>query len=96
MLLLLEIFLTVRAWKKGWGARALIPMALVFTMGFLLGAAQAAAGATSFTLPAAAVVLDLAAVVALGVMARRAPAHEHGRQAAEADRHVLPIAGERF
>ena len=83
MLLLLEIFLTVRAWKKGWGARALIPMALVFTVGFLLGAAQAAAGATSFTMPAAAVVFELAAVVALGVMARRAPAGEHDSRAPE-------------
>jgi hypothetical protein len=41
MLLFLEVVLTVRAWRKGWGAWALAPVgalaAVAFAMGALIG-----------------------------------------------------------
>jgi hypothetical protein len=45
MLGILEIVLTVRAWKQGWGAKALIPMATGFVVGILMVFAAAATGA---------------------------------------------------
>jgi hypothetical protein len=45
MLGILEIVLTVRAWKQGWGAKALIPMATGLAVGILMAFGAAAAGA---------------------------------------------------
>jgi hypothetical protein len=70
MILLLEIWLTIRAWKNGWGARALIPGGLAFLAGVFLGALQMATG-TRVSVGLGAIVVDLVAVVALAVMASR-------------------------
>ena len=45
MLGILEIVLTVKAWKQGWGAKALIPMATGIVVGILMAFAATAAGA---------------------------------------------------
>ena len=38
MLFIVEIILTVVAWRKGWRQRALLPMAIGVAAGFLIGA----------------------------------------------------------
>ena len=37
MLLFLEIILTIVAWNRGWKALALIPAAVIFVMGLMIG-----------------------------------------------------------
>jgi hypothetical protein len=71
LLLFLEVVLTVRAWRKGWGAWALVPVgamaAVAFTVGALLGPEVA-----NTPLP---IVLELAAFAALiGLNAAEPPA----------------------
>ncbi len=75
MLLVLEIVFTIKAWRNGWGARALIPLGLGLAV--LVGAVLVLSGAdqtdlTSLTVPFALV--DLAVTIAVTVMAFRAPA----------------------
>ena len=38
MLLFLEIWLTIKAWRSGWNAWALIPGAIMLPLAFLIGA----------------------------------------------------------
>jgi hypothetical protein len=61
MLLIVEVMLTVAAWRKGWGAWALLPLGAMLPAGFAIGAL--------FGPPVAAtplpILLDLAAIVAL-------------------------------
>lgn len=40
MLLILEIILTVTAWRKGYGALALLPLAFAIGIGFIVGSAN--------------------------------------------------------
>lgn len=73
-MLLLQIALTIAAWRNGWRMRALIPIAAALTVGFLAGGALGASGGS---LETAAPLFILGDVVCLGVliaMARRAPA----------------------
>jgi len=84
MLLLLEIALTVSAWKAGWGARALIPAAVALAFGMLLGAAT---GATEGALAGGQAVglflfLDFLLIGALAVMSRTAPSAGRNRDGA--------------
>jgi len=37
MILILEIILTIWAWNRGWKAQALIPLAVVFVIGMIIG-----------------------------------------------------------
>lgn len=37
MLLILEIILTIVAWNRGWGAKALIPIGASLVIGFAIG-----------------------------------------------------------
>jgi hypothetical protein len=39
--LILQIWLTKRAWQSGWGAAALIPVAVAYPLAFLLGLVMA-------------------------------------------------------
>jgi hypothetical protein len=74
MLLLLEIVLTVRAWKKGWGGRALIPGACALGLGILVGVAAGPTGSLTSGFLGFAVLGDLAAILALWNMAKHEPA----------------------
>lgn len=74
MLLIVEIMLTVAAWKKGWRGWALLPVAVCFATAFLLGAAAGANGASPDDFVGVGLVLDILLVIALGVMIARAPA----------------------
>ena len=68
-MLLLEIALTVAAWRRGWGMRALVPTGTAFAIGFLM----ALGGNQSGTRPLA-LVLELLLICALAHMSRTTPA----------------------
>ncbi len=70
MLLIIEIALVVAAWKKGWKALALIPVAIPLCMGMAIGAATGPSGMSEGTL-LAALPLDVLCIVVLAVMAKR-------------------------
>ena len=72
-MLLLEIILTVTAWRKGWRARALIPVGALLSLGFIIGFVVGLTGAPMPDLRPWAL-LDVLAIVVLAVMSFRAPA----------------------
>lgn len=43
MILILEIILTIWAWRKGWGVKSLIPSVVIFGLAFIMGMFIAAA-----------------------------------------------------
>lgn len=63
MLLILEIILTIVAWKRGWKSMALIPVGVVFCIGLIVGAT----GATAATI-ASLIIFDVICVIILIVM----------------------------
>jgi hypothetical protein len=67
MLLILQIALTVAAWRRGWKALALLPIALAFGAGcalpFIVGPDQAVAMAEKLLF------VDLGVTAVLGLMA---------------------------
>jgi purine-cytosine permease-like protein len=70
----LEIVLTVVAWRKGWGKRALLPAAFSLAVGIVVGIALVSAGHTS---PPDGVkvfgfIVDLLMVIVLLVMIAKA------------------------
>ena len=69
---ILEVWLTTKAWRNGWGGRALIPVAVGFGLATLLGVALGASGNSPAFRPAATVI-DVALLFVLGTMARQAP-----------------------
>ncbi|MGO8757449.1 MAG: hypothetical protein ACLQG3_04925 [Terracidiphilus sp.] len=73
MLLILEIALTIAAWRKGWGARALLPLVFGFGAAFLIGLVIGAAGGSTDGAAVFGILCDVGVVIALGIMARRAP-----------------------
>ncbi len=60
MLLILEVLLTVSAWRKGWGPMALLPIAIGVPLGVLFAIATQSM--------ASAIVVDLAITGALIAM----------------------------
>lgn len=64
-MLIIEILLTIFAWRKGWGWKAIIPTASAFGIGVLVGASVVASGGV---LSPAIVLVDVAAIIALIVM----------------------------
>lgn len=69
MLLVLEIWLTVRAWQAGWKAWALLPVGCVFTLGMVMGAAEVDMDAIA----GFGLIAEIAAIIILGVMAAVKP-----------------------
>lgn len=63
MLLVLEILLTVSAWRKGWGPMALLPIAIGVPVGVFIAAA-------THTM-ASAIVIDLAITGVLFAMSHK-------------------------
>jgi len=65
MLLILEIILTIKAWRKGYKAWALVPVGLVMLIGFMIGASDPTlTEANLYSL----IWLDILAIIALGLM----------------------------
>jgi hypothetical protein len=72
MLLLIEIILTIFAWRKGWKWLALIPVGICLIMGFFIGIGIAAAGG-SVSNAGALVIVDIFAIIALIIMNVKGP-----------------------
>jgi hypothetical protein len=72
-MILIEIALTVAAYRKGWKGWAFLPVGVTLAMGFVLGAMLAAGGKTLQDVGGAIVIPDLLAMIALAVMSARAP-----------------------
>jgi hypothetical protein len=67
MLLILEIMLTIAAWKRGWKALALIPVGLAFLVGLLIAGSVEPGTDVSEIMPLA-LIGDGLAIVALVIM----------------------------
>ena len=65
MLMIAEILLTIRAWKKGWRVRALLPMGIALGVCIFMGAAAGASGGSADDLLGLALLIELLGVVAL-------------------------------
>lgn len=84
MLLIIEVALTIAAWKKGWRGWALLPGGVTLLMGFLLGAMMGAAGVPPENMIGPAVLLDGVFILSLIAMAVWAPKKVQGAAALSA------------
>jgi threonine/homoserine/homoserine lactone efflux protein len=76
LLLILEILATVKAWKKGWRKRALVPWGVMFGIAFLGGVVLGANGTnpTDSAVLVLGTVLEVINLIVLSIMAFNAPA----------------------
>jgi uncharacterized membrane protein YfcA len=88
MITVLEIILTISAWKRGWRWRALLPLAIGCVAGFLVGAAVGAGGGSVDDVLPIAVLMELAVVGSLIAMVARAP--QSVRAPASSPQGILP------
>lgn len=94
MLLILEIMLTISAWRRGYGALALIPIGLALFIGFLIGSNNPELVESGDIL--SFVWLDILAVVVLVVMIATAkkPVDEEvkkGQEVSEIENYEEPV-----
>ena len=68
MLLLIQIALTVVAWRRGWKAWALAPILITVGLGFLVGLICGATGTDLDSILGPCLVFDLGCVVVLVAM----------------------------
>jgi len=71
MLLILEIILTIVAWNRGWKAWALLPLVVPVALGFVIGMIVGAQGGSMEDIMPIALVLDGVSVVSLIALAAR-------------------------
>lgn len=68
MVFILEIGLTVAAWRRGWKEWALLPLGIGFGIGFLVGLIMGASGASEGSIFAMSLVGDVICIGALIAM----------------------------
>ena len=68
LLLILEIGLTISAWKRGWKGWALLPGAFTFAAGYMLGMTSGGGSGASVYFFRVGVILDILCVIALIIM----------------------------
>ena len=73
MLLIIEIILTVLAWRKGWKWYALIPLAAALLVGFLIGMSVGASGGSVNDVKGITIFLDIIVTLILVFMSVRGP-----------------------
>jgi uncharacterized membrane protein YfcA len=73
-MLIIEIILTIFAWRKGWRWKSLLPLGIALGLGFLFGFAIGVSGGDLDSAKGLAVILDIGAIIALIVMITKAPA----------------------
>jgi uncharacterized membrane protein YfcA len=73
MLLILEIILTIVAWRKGWRWNSLIPVVSAMVIGFLFGIGIGLSGINVDDAKGFAIIIDILATVALIVMCIKKP-----------------------
>lgn len=86
MLLLIEIALTVSAWRKGWGGKALRPFGYAFAIAFLIAVVTAASGGTVNQVAPILLLVDVGLIIALVRMVL------HGPEPARANWRPAPVA----
>ncbi|GEM_PF-2761323 len=84
LLLIAEIWLTVKAWRKGWRAKALLPGGILVAVAFLMGVAVEGSGGSIEAVIPLAILLELACVGVLIRLAMRAPRFVASSAVAEA------------
>ena len=90
MLLIAEIILTITAWRKGWKGWALLPVGICLAIGFMIGMV---AGQNGTDIPAAALIFDLMAVIALIIMTAKGPDKIEIKPEEGVNKEVLKIEG---
>ena len=71
MLLILEIALTVFAWKRGWKGWALLPIGIALFCGFLFGLAMGGSADPLESIDSIGILMDIACVGSLiGMIAK--------------------------
>jgi len=71
MLFILEIVLTIVAWKRGWKGWALVPIAFAVVIGFVIGAVIRAQGGSLEDVIPLTLVIDGACIVSLIALTAR-------------------------
>jgi len=77
MILVIEILLTISAWRKGWKGWALLPIGIGMSIGFLLGMSAGATGGNVEDILPMCIFVDLATLISLIVLAAKAPRLKH-------------------
>lgn len=67
-MLLIEIILTIFAWRKGWRWAALLPTAIALLVGLFMGFGIGASGGDINGAMGMGIILDILAVIALIIM----------------------------
>jgi len=75
MLLIIEIVLTIFAWRKGWKWYSLIPVGIAAGAGFFIGLGIGYAGGSASVFNGV-IVFDILAIVALAIMCYVPPKFE--------------------
>lgn len=73
MILILEIVLTVLAWRKGWKWKALLPPGIGFMTAFLMGIAIEVSGGNVNSAVGVGLVIDLGVIISLIIMLASEP-----------------------
>ena len=73
MLLILEIILTVFAWRKGWRWLALLPIGIGILIGFFMGFGVGASGGSIDSIKGISLVFDIVVVIVLIIMCVKGP-----------------------
>ena len=79
MLIIVEIILTIAAWRKGWRWLALLPLSGVLGIAFLIGFLAGAVGSEQ-DLIIPCLLLDLSGLIALIVMTAQKPKKLHNKE----------------
>lgn len=72
-MLIIEIILTVFAWRKGWRWAALLPTAIALLIGLFMGFGVGASGGNVEGAMGMGIILDILAVIALIIMVVKGP-----------------------
>ena len=83
MVMLIEIALTISAWRKGWKGWALLPIAIGMSVSFLMGAAAGASGGTIEDILPLCVLIELGMIVSLIVMSVKTPKYVKNKRETE-------------
>jgi hypothetical protein len=89
---LLEVWLTVVAWRKGWRARALVPLAATVISAMLIGFSVGLAGGSIKPVTPVFLLLEFACLGVLIAMATRAPKVDQSAQTVEAVGREIAVA----
>ena len=73
MLFIIEIVLTVLAWRKGWKWLSLLPLGIGFLIGFLIGLSVGTNGGNISSVQGISLVLDIIIIIILGIMTAKSP-----------------------